>query len=1791
LSASVGRRRLSEKTGNELEQAGFDIDNPFWQNLAAHEMGMGCVAECGCLGPHPTDPTKQVNVCEHFAPTTPIADVRAGLEKFHNCPCLKKKAKCHESLMGKWEQKGGMKMPGEDPHDVEAGAGAQSRRKRRMLKARTVWEGRVNAKRTRRLRAQHKKMVYSDVNVARKRARLLRRRALSEVKAAAKKNGKMSDDEKLQMLKRKLSVHNDGLAPRLRMLTTTDTASTTYATPYSWGEYDHDNRHHANYDSFTDAGRDYMNVHVPAGYAMDHYQDSHYYDDSMYGGYSAGDSSSADDYSFGSYADAEAYISCETDYDTLCPADPFLDAESRIGDFAIPQSAQLIKQNGDGMAVTEMVEPCPDPSKLREEVHHALEMEFENQKEMWEISPAGEAARKQRKLSGSDDEYYTYEMPGYPPYPETEYNAETLALEAAMPPGGEMDASMLGERAKHVVQEILERPCLAQEAIHEMEYDITMDLMPPDILDGCHMIYEGVYDAEVDAGSVQDSKDLYHAMAEYGESTGPLPKELSATDLNEYLGACEDPAVSTPPELCTQAAHLHDNMHSHNPCAEDFKLTPEDVDMGHAAGMCEMMNPGDGSHEISQPMYMAMMGAMSPGMDPQSAVSHYMDASASNPGHLTCHEMMSPNPVDMMMQHQSGPKGPAELERQTEEARGHVEDEMHMYEFSHAQQLIAESFATHHTNGMRRKLRRRLQETERRLLTEESSSDGAQRRVLSRRQLAEVNAEVSKPRRALQALSAGDMTGHDIMQFWEEDDMTMEDIQHYAEYMHTFAEEVERQAERIQEQVYTQMNGTESAHVEHLNHRSEDEMNYLWDLHANLTTVADDLDHVVDAFQYELNEAKNKTMQDPNDGAGAFGSGNYATQTVGGANKLNNATITATFDDADWKEKAGRVTNAALGMGSEGAHESSAVCFEGFEMARSGGDDADMCNMEGGAEHDDEYYNDLYAEWDALTAHCMPDSAGCVPASCLKQQADVMEFGDAHADMVPLQDTDVTVKLHAGGRRLLIEPTLNWRRMLYMGDAISPMDERGDDLPAGTMMNSYDANMMQGVSPFDMTREQFGEKVREAADAGNKAREAGVAAMESNMRHEGSGERAMTDSDMNSVGSIFHQVKNERQGSCGPDDHCDPGMSASTIEDHVIDQMWNNLDQTHTGVIHVPIPADFDCDSLPESQLTMFEDDGAGEPVAGTVEQLDYGHICREKKHEQELLRNVHEAVDHAIECQARSHSFRMLRRRVRRHLMSSGMDVHPEVRRLAKMPNMFFDESGRRLQEYGQGAGAHNFTEYSTAEHWEGQSAHGAQYGVDPLNSDAISAGVQELMYSHGGYGDGSFAGMPEGEDYHSYDPYEYYDPPEPWNHPEEYGYDEYMPCHEAGVAVEELQMLLGFPLEEEERQMILDAKHTYEHAMDAVRANVTRGAPEIAYDNGDHYEPHEALGEMMWMMGGGDSESSHNASHAVQELACKEGSGHFYEVCCGIPTYYDIDYIHNHTEYHSDCTGGACKHAGFAALAAPNAHKGGYNAEGLPKDIDQDGHEDRDELAYCMHEAMHRYMEVDPHFESTLRDIENGKASFDDLAEEYSPCGATNQTCYQAGMDKAAAVDTACYEHCHAVFDDVDASPHDTVNGCTLAMCEDLFNYGDPDQIFYGGIGEVRRRRRLAKERRRLQVTERRRKLSEKQPASCMTSNGKEFCKTEEAVDPVQRRLDELEIRGYKYAMRVNTVPHSKRRLGVVAKNRNVVRAKRGGVSVHMTNGARKSHRGVKRGLRRMFKNGRKGTRKSRKVRRGRK
>jgi hypothetical protein len=1505
-------------------------------------------------------------------------------------------------------------------------------------------------------------------------------------------------------IERTLSGHNN----------TASTDSTTFAPAFSMGEMDPNEKGH----QFTDGPIDYLgsgtrqNYTLPSRYDVEHFCDS----------FLKGDDCGVVRDEGMEYDEVEKELMCETNADQVCPCPYHHSPESCYGNVTVPQSHHHAEA-----AVSEVVEPCPQPHQMHEEIVHEME-----------------------------EQYYQDNEDAAQAFTQEEFNAELRQLQLVFE--DDQGVEYLGPRAKAVMQEMMTRPCLAQDVIDQMEHDITEKAMPPDFLDACHLISIGIYKARIAAGTIQDKKNLFEAIATLSDVSVAPTTELTVTQLNEYKGACQDPKVPTHKTLCIQAEQLANYMDQATDGASDYKMTSDDVEQGQSGEGEAMLT--DGADKVNPVQAIAYATAYE-GQDPQSATHEVHARTGANPEAPTTGEMTEPTPTEAMQQAQQGAAGPAVQQERNDEAKAQKENQEHNDSFNRCRQSIVESFATHHTDNLRRKARRRLKETERRLLGEKESPDAtpADRRVLSRRQLGVVNAEVSSARRALEAVSGGQITGDDVLMFWSNDLLEMQDIQHYAECMRTFRDEVHRKAERLQELVDTQSHGIPAGIVQHVSHKSEDQMDHFFALSANLTQIADGLDLVVDAFQYELDKAKNVTMASPAATTGPYGAGSRSQAATGYLDKpivvggdgtdgtklaptsgtpYANA-IADTFDDPNWLDMVARVTTAVLNKPTEGVHESLAVCYEGFAEvygAQGSGESS------GASEQDEDLEEQLHLDWEALTVSCPIDAAGCVPADCLKEQPDVIEYPPPSGGEQPKNSALESVQHHHRGRKLLIEHTLNWRR-LEPDTVTSLVDVEGDLTDPNMMLNHVDANMMRGVSPFQTDSQGFRDKMREVADAGNKRRKANEAMMKANIDHPGS---KLAEAEAAKVDALMKGVSNEMTGSCNPDDHCDPGQSASTIDDHALDQMWNHLDKTHTGLLHLQIPTDFDCDSLPESALTMCDDNEDDGCLDNVVEQLDYGHICREKKHEQKLMRDVYQTVEDGIECAARMKTVDTLRRKICSHWESTGADVHPELRRLAKLPDTFLDGSGRRLLSQMD---PDNST-YTT---------HGKHYGVQALDDDELRADLHDLLCTHEEHGGAV------GSENH----YEFYDPPAPST-----------PCHESGVAVEDLKLLLGFPLEEEERKMILDAMHSYKHVVKVVRANVTRGATAVSY-NGTNFEPYEALTPILWMMGGGDSASTHNASHAVQELACKEGSGHFYDVCCGIPTYYDIDYIHNHTTFNGD-TGFGATNQDFT-----QGTPGGFNSEDQPMDIDWDGFEDRHELAYCMNEAQHRYMELSPHFFSTLRDIENGQASFDELLESHSPCGATNQTCSHECTDSLETINTGvCYGACHSVLE------NGADGDCTVNECEKLFECGDPTKIQKAHADDGVRRRRLAKERRRMEVVERRRKLSETAAASCMTIDGKEFCKVEEAVDPVQRRLDELEILGYKYALRVNTVPFAKRKLGVLAKNRRAVRERFFGDSgvQRMSNGVRKSHRGVKQGLRRMLKNGRKMGRRGRSGKRGR-
>ncbi len=82
-----------ENDSTNYLKAGYKQNSVLFLNLIANQPGPGCIEECGCLKSHSTNVASYENVC--------LGD--AGAEILKHCPCLKRKAECHEEVIKMYE--------------------------------------------------------------------------------------------------------------------------------------------------------------------------------------------------------------------------------------------------------------------------------------------------------------------------------------------------------------------------------------------------------------------------------------------------------------------------------------------------------------------------------------------------------------------------------------------------------------------------------------------------------------------------------------------------------------------------------------------------------------------------------------------------------------------------------------------------------------------------------------------------------------------------------------------------------------------------------------------------------------------------------------------------------------------------------------------------------------------------------------------------------------------------------------------------------------------------------------------------------------------------------------------------------------------------------------------------------------------------------------------------------------------------------------------------------------------------------------------------------------------------------------------------------------------------------------------------------------------------------------------------------------------------------------------------------------------------------------------------------
>ncbi len=140
----------------------FNHSSDLWSNLFSHELGPGCLLECRCLS-HDYMTGMPVFNCTHM--------------DYEHCPCRQHKQECHKAIIQEYLDKGGQHDPNEDSVDDPAGTyHMPSRRARKLMAAKRIFEKRVSDKNIRKLMPRHQKRVLKEIKLEKERRMRMRRR-------------------------------------------------------------------------------------------------------------------------------------------------------------------------------------------------------------------------------------------------------------------------------------------------------------------------------------------------------------------------------------------------------------------------------------------------------------------------------------------------------------------------------------------------------------------------------------------------------------------------------------------------------------------------------------------------------------------------------------------------------------------------------------------------------------------------------------------------------------------------------------------------------------------------------------------------------------------------------------------------------------------------------------------------------------------------------------------------------------------------------------------------------------------------------------------------------------------------------------------------------------------------------------------------------------------------------------------------------------------------------------------------------------------------------------------------------------------------------------------------------------------------------------------------------------------------------------------------------------------------------------------------------------------------------
>ena len=176
----------------------FNLTSNLSANLKVHEMGPGCLWQCGCLaklaaGAVPAVPSGGSNSSPSSTPPSSSSDLVFNCTAFdyETCPCLQHKARCHDAIVRAWKASGGGLDVHSDTADYTA-PGPSGRRERRKLEAKALFELRVETKQVRRLMPTTATRVLEEIEAEKERLRRVRRR-VRELRAVAEREEREQD--------------------------------------------------------------------------------------------------------------------------------------------------------------------------------------------------------------------------------------------------------------------------------------------------------------------------------------------------------------------------------------------------------------------------------------------------------------------------------------------------------------------------------------------------------------------------------------------------------------------------------------------------------------------------------------------------------------------------------------------------------------------------------------------------------------------------------------------------------------------------------------------------------------------------------------------------------------------------------------------------------------------------------------------------------------------------------------------------------------------------------------------------------------------------------------------------------------------------------------------------------------------------------------------------------------------------------------------------------------------------------------------------------------------------------------------------------------------------------------------------------------------------------------------------------------------------------------------------------------------------------------------------------------